>query len=67
MTLRDDRFEPSTLEDQGPGENSAARQDAHKVAAEFESSELNREKVVPAGQSAVISIGPLSPVSQPTL
>jgi hypothetical protein len=37
-----------------------------RVAAEFESSELNREKVVPVGQSAVIYIGPLSPGSQPT-
>jgi Cupredoxin-like domain len=36
---------------------------ARKVAAEFESSELNREKVVPPGQSAVIYVGPLAPGS----
>jgi len=33
--------------------------------AEFESSELNREKVVPAGGSVPVYIGPLSPGSYP--
>jgi hypothetical protein len=34
---------------------------ARKAAAEFESHELNREKVIPAGKSATISVGPLKP------
>jgi len=55
------------------GPNIVAAQDsscrvtlqARRVAAEFESSELNREKVEPAGQSAVIYVGPLSPGTYP--
>ncbi len=32
---------------------------AGRVAAEFESADLNREKVVPAGSQVVVFIGPL--------
>jgi hypothetical protein len=38
---------------------------ATRRPAEFESAELNREKVIPAGTSATIYIGPLSPGSYP--
>jgi hypothetical protein len=38
---------------------------ARKVAAEFESAELNREKVVPPGQTVVIYVGPLAPCTYP--
>lgn len=34
-------------------------------AAEFESAELNREKVVPPGSSVTVYIGPLSPGTYP--
>ena len=53
------------------GPNIVAAQDsscrvtlqARRVAAEFE--KLNREKVVLAGQSVVICVGPLSPGTYP--
>jgi plastocyanin len=65
ITIHDDRFEPSTLNVKAGVKFQLHVKNARKVAAEFESSELNREKVVPAGQSAVIYIGPLSPGTYP--
>jgi hypothetical protein len=35
------------------------------TAEEFESYELNREKIIPGGRKAVIFIGPLSPGAYP--
>jgi len=61
LTVKDGRFNPETLEvpagkkfklivdNQGPGPE------------EFESHELNREKVIPEGQKAEINLGPLKP------
>ncbi|HEU0061904.1 MAG TPA: cupredoxin domain-containing protein [Hyphomicrobiaceae bacterium] len=65
VTIHDDRFEPSTLNVKAGVKFQLRVKNARKVAAEFESAELNREKVVPPGQSAVIYIGPLAPGSYP--
>jgi plastocyanin len=65
LTIYDDRFEPSTLNVKAGVKFQLRVKNARKVAAEFESSELNREKVVPPGQSAVIYVGPLAPGSYP--
>ena len=65
ITIHDDRFEPSTLNVKAGVKFQLRIKNARKVAAEFESSELNREKVVPPGQSAVLYIGPLAPGSYP--
>jgi len=65
LTIHDDRFEPSTLNVKAGVKFQLRVENARKVAAEFESSELNREKVVPPGQSAVIYIGPLAPGTYP--
>ena len=61
LTIHDDRFEPSTLNVKAGVKFQLRVRNARKVAAEFESAELNREKVVPAGQSTVIKVGPLAP------
>jgi hypothetical protein len=61
LTIHDTRFEPATLSVKAGIKFKLVVRNARKVAAEFESAELNREKVIPAGQSAVIYIGPLAP------
>jgi hypothetical protein len=65
ITIHDDRFEPSTLSVKAGVKFQLQVKNARKVAAEFESAELNREKVVPPGQSTVIYIGPLAPGTYP--
>jgi len=65
LTIHEDRFEPSTLNVRAGVKFSLMVRNATKRAAEFESAELNREKVIPAGSSATIYIGPLSPGSYP--
>ena len=65
ITIHDDRFEPSTLNVKAGVKFQLRVKNARKVAAEFESAELNREKVVPPGQSTVIYIGPLAPGTYP--
>jgi hypothetical protein len=59
LTLRNHSFEPSEL-DVPAGQKVELRiTNADPSAAEFESAELHREKVVPAGQGIVVFIGPL--------
>jgi len=67
LTIHDDRFEPSTLNVKAGVKFQLRVKNARKVAAEFESAELNREKVVPPGQSTVIYVGPLAPGTYPFL
>ena len=61
LTLGPKGFEPGTLTVKAGVKIQLTVKNATGDAAEFESAELNREKVVPAGGSAVIYIGPLSP------
>jgi plastocyanin len=61
LTIHDDRFEPSTLEVKSGVKFKLVVENARKVAAEFESHDLKREKVIPAGASATINVGPLKP------
>jgi hypothetical protein len=65
VTIHDDRFEPSTVNVKAGVKFQLHVKNARKVPSEFESSELNREKVVPPGQSVVIYIGPLMPGTYP--
>ncbi len=65
LTIHDTHFEPSTLNVKAGVKFQLRVTNARKVAAEFESAELNREKVIPPGQSAVIYIGPLAPGTYP--
>src|SRR5262245_7800042 len=65
LTIHDTRFEPATLDVKAGTKFKLVVRNARKVTAEFESAELNREKVIPAGQSVVIYIGPLAPGTYP--
>ena len=59
VTIRDGRFEPSTLNVKAGVKFKLTVTNATAKSAEFESSELNREKVIPAGTSGSLNIGPL--------
>src|SRR3954452_6768656 len=65
LTIHNDRFEPSTLSVKAGVKFKLVVKNATSRAAEFESAELNREKVVPAGTSGTIYIGPLQPGTYP--
>jgi len=59
LTIRDRGFEPAELEVPAGQKVELHIRNADAAAAEFESAELHREKVVPAGQEVVVFIGPL--------
>ena len=61
LTIHDSRFEPSTLSVPSGVKFKLQVRNARTKPAEFESAELNREKVVAPGSSVVIYIGPLTP------
>lgn len=65
LTIRNQKFEPSTLHVKSGVKIKLTVTNATGKAAEFESAELNREKVIPAGSSGVIYVGPLAPGSYP--
>jgi hypothetical protein len=65
VTVHDGGFQPSTLQVQAGVKFKLTVTNATSKSAEFESAELNREKVIPAGSSAIIYIGPLAPGSYP--
>ena len=61
LVIKNHRFEPSELKVPA---NQRVRLTVHNqdsTPEEFESHDLNREKVIPAGGKAVIFIGPLKP------
>jgi plastocyanin len=59
INIGEQGFEPATLEVPAGQKIKLTVSNKTKKAAEFESEKLGREKVVPAGRSASISIGPL--------
>src|SRR5262245_59920096 len=65
LTIPDAHFEPATLDVKAGVKFKLSVRNARKVAAEFESAELNREKVIPPGQSVIIYVGPLAPGTYP--
>ena len=61
LVIKNHRFEPAELK---VAANQRVRLTVHNQDAtpeEFESHDLNREKVIPGGGKAVIFIGPLKP------
>lgn len=61
LVIKNHRFEPAELKVPA---NQRVRLTVHNqdsTPEEFESHDLNREKVIPAGGKAVIFIGPLKP------
>lgn len=65
LTIRNHRFEPSTLTVKAGQKIKLSVTNAGTGPAEFESSELNREKVIAAGSTVTIYIGPLEAGTYP--
>lgn len=63
LTLRDHAFEPDELTVPAGKKIKLEVRNAGKMVAEFESYDLNREKIIAGGGSVVIFIGPLKPGS----
>jgi hypothetical protein len=59
LTIRNRAFEPPELEVPAGQKIELHVRNADSAASEFESAELHREKVVPAGKEVVVFIGPL--------
>jgi plastocyanin len=60
LAIRNNRFEPAELRVPAGQKVRLVVRNHDTAAEEFESHELNREKVIAAGASATIYIGPLS-------
>ncbi len=59
LTLRNHRFEPARIEVPAGQKFKLLVHNADSTADEFESSELNREKLVAPGQTITVFLGPL--------
>jgi len=59
LVIRDHKFVPERLEVPAGIKFKLLVKNEGDVAAEFESTELNREKVVAAGQEITVFLGPL--------
>ncbi len=59
LTIRNRAFDPPELEVPAGQKIELHVHNADAAASEFESAELHREKVVPAGKEVVVFIGPL--------
>jgi hypothetical protein len=59
LSIRNRAFEPRELEVPANRKIELHVRNADESAAEFESNELHREKVVPAGREITVYIGPL--------
>jgi plastocyanin len=65
LTIRNHRFEPAELVVPAGQKIKLEIENQDATAEEFESYELNREKVVPAKATVVIFLGPLKPGRYP--
>src|SRR5438552_10113709 len=61
LVIKDHRFQPSEIEIPAGQKISLIVKNDDATPEEFESSELRREKVVPAGGQVTVYIGPLKP------
>ena len=59
LTIRNRAFDPPELEVPAGQKIELHVRNADAAASEFESAELHREKMVPAGKEIVVFIGPL--------
>ena len=64
-TIRDHRFEPTELSVPAGKKVKLVIENQDDTAEEFESYELNREKVVPAKGRVTLYVGPLKPGRYP--
>ena len=65
LTIRNHRFEPTELMVPAGQKIKLEIENQDATAEEFESHELNREKVVPAKATVAIFVGPLKPGRYP--
>lgn len=65
LTIHEHRFEPERLTIPAGKEIALVVTNADATPEEFESHELNREKMIPGGATAKILIGPLEPGEYP--
>ena len=65
LVIRDHRFEPAELRVPARTKVKLIVHNQDATAEEFESHELNREKVIAAGARATIFVGPLEPGRYP--
>ena len=65
LTIKDHRFEPAELAIPAGQKVRIKVTNADPTPEEFESHELNREKVIPGGTTATIFVGPLKPGEYP--
>lgn len=61
LTIRDHRFEPAELQVPAGKKIKLIIDNQDASAEEFDSHDLNREKVIPPKSKAAVFIGPLSP------
>ncbi|MDN5864244.1 MAG: cupredoxin domain-containing protein [Gammaproteobacteria bacterium] len=61
LTIKDDSFTPSTLTVPADTRIEIEIHNTRALPSEFESFDLNREKVVPGGTTLSLWIGPLAP------
>jgi plastocyanin len=61
LTIKDHKFDPAEFEVPAGAKVKLQVKNADATPEEFDSSQLHREKVIPAGQEASIVIGPLKP------
>lgn len=65
LVIRDHRFEPAEISIPAGMKVKLRVENKDKTPEEFESHELNREKVIPGNTTATIFIGPLKPGRYP--
>ncbi len=65
LTIRDHRFEPAELRVPAGKKIKLIIDNQDESAEEFDSHELNREKIIPPNSKASVFIGPLSPGRYP--
>ncbi len=65
LTIKDHRFQPETLEIPAGRKVKITIANEDPTPEEFESYELNREKVIKGNSTGVVFIGPLDPGAYP--
>ena len=65
LTIKNKMFDPAELDVPAWQKIKITVKNADGEAAEFESLELNREKVVPANDEVTVYVGPLDPGAYP--
>lgn len=65
IAIKNHKFDPATLEVPAGKKIKLIVKNQDPTPEEFESYELNREKVIPGNAQAVIFIGPLEPGTYP--